>query len=218
MPRLRSAPLFLAPVVVIVSELVAPTLTEDGTRSLAAVEDHLTQLRLWVWLGLLAAALLVPAVMALLALAPGRGHRTAMAGASLAVVGVVGYAAHQALFLPLPTLLDGDRAAMADLYERQGQTGESGILIFLVFLVPLFLGLLLLGIAAYRAGAAPLWPAMVLGGAFVPGFLPMPVDAGLVSFALLLVGLWAYGVVVHRRSATGVAAEQDSHLGHSRVV
>ena len=97
------------------------------------------------------------------------GHRALPAGPrptarpwsvpSLSVIGIVGYAAHQALFLPLPTLLEGDRAEMAALYERQGQTAESGILIFLVFLIPLFLGLTLLGISAYRAGTAPLWPA-----------------------------------------------------------
>jgi hypothetical protein len=194
----RSFPLFLAPVVVIVSEVIAPSLTDDGRESLAAVAGDLTALRAWVWLGLLAAALLVPAVMAMLALAPDRGRRTAMVGAAAATVGVVGYAAHQALFMPLPTLLHGDRTEMAALYERQSQTGESGILIFLVFLVPLFLGLLLLGVAAYRAGRAPLWPALVLGAAFVPGFLPVPFDAGLVSFVLLLVGLWAYGVAVCR--------------------
>lgn len=201
----RSLPLFLAPVVVIVSEVLAPSLSEEGTTSLAVVGDHLTAMRAWVWLGLLAAVLLVPAVMAMLALAPDRGRRTAMVGASAATVGVVGYAAHQALFMPLPTLLHGDRAEMAALYERQGQTGESGILIFLVFLVPLFLGLLLLGVAAFRAGRAPLWPALVLGAAFVPGFLPVPFDAGLLSFGLLLVGLWAYGVVVNREAGASGA-------------
>ena len=92
-----------------------------------------------------------------------------MLGSSLAMIGVIGYAAHQALFLPMPTLLQGDRAEMAALYERQGQTAESGILIFLVFLVPLFLGLTLLGVSAYRGGV-PLWPALALALAFVPGF------------------------------------------------
>ena len=130
-----------------------------------------------------------------------------MVGASLATVGVVGYAAHQALFMPLPTLLRGDRIEMAALYERQGETGESGILIFLVFLVPLFLGLLLLGVAAYRAGRAPLWPALTLGAAFLPGFLPMPFDAGLLSFGLLLVGLWAYGVIVNSQPREAVHGE-----------
>jgi hypothetical protein len=143
-----------------------------------------------------AAAVLVPAVLALIHLAPGR--RLTMVGSVLAVVGVIGYAAHQALFLQLPTLLEGDRMRMAALYERQGESAEYGILIFLVFLIPLFLGLTLLGVSAYRSGAMPLWPAVALGLAFVPGFLPLPFDAGLVSFALLLVGLGAYGVLTLR--------------------
>ena len=40
----------------------------------------------------------------------------------------------------------------------------------------------------------------MLALAFVPGFLPLPFDAGLVSFGLLLVGLGAYGVLVLRMS------------------
>jgi hypothetical protein len=204
---MRSVPLFLAPVVIIVSEVIAPTLSEDGTASLARVGDQLPALRLWIWLGMLAAVLLIPAVMAVLSLAPARGHRLAMAGASLATIGAVGYAAHQAVFILLPTLLHGDRAEMAALYERQGESGDLGILVFFVFLVPLFLGLLLLGIAAHRAGRAPLWPALVLGAAFLPGFFPIPIDAGLVSFALLLVGLWAYGVVVNRQPSDTLAHE-----------
>jgi hypothetical protein len=198
MRRVLGSILILTPVLVIVSELVAPAVSEDGHESLAVVAGHLSGFRLWVWLGLAAAALMVPAVMALLGLAPARGRRLALVGAALGVVGAIGYAAHQAMFLLLPTLLQGDRDEMAALYERQGQYGEAGILIFLVFLLPLFVGLLLLGIAAYRAGAAPLWPAVVLGLAFVPGFLPIPFDAGLVSFTCLLVGLAAYGVPMLR--------------------
>jgi hypothetical protein len=37
------------------------------------------------------------------------------------VVGAVGYAVHQGLFVQSPTLLDGDRAELAALYERQGR-------------------------------------------------------------------------------------------------
>ena len=57
-----------------------------------------------------------------------------------------------------------------------------------------------LGVSAYCSGAVPLWPAIALALAFVPGFLPLPFDAGLVSFALLLIGLGAYGVLVMRMS------------------
>lgn len=192
MRRFLGSTLLLAPVLVVGSELVAPTLTEDGAASLALLAQHLVAFRLWVWGGLCAAAVLVSAVAALAHLAPGR-RLTAM-GACLSVLGVIGYAAHQALFLPMPTLLHGDRAEMAALYERQGKTAEAGILIFLVFLVPMFLGLTLLGVSAYRAGNAPAWPAIALGLAFVPGFLPLSFDSGVVSFVLLLVGLGGYGV------------------------
>src|SRR3954451_8690995 len=196
MRRLHAFCLFLAPVLVIGSELLAPTLSESGTKTLTTVESDLTGLRLWIWGGITAAALLVASAMALLRLAPRRGRTLGMVGASLTTVGALGYAGHQAMYLQLPAMLGGDRTEMARLYERGSQLPSVGILIFFVFLVPLFLGLLLLGIAARRAHNAPAWPAVVLGLAFLPGFLPIPFDAGLVSFALLLVGLWAYGVAV----------------------
>jgi hypothetical protein len=198
MRRILGSALVLAPILVIASEIAAPALDEQGAESLSLAGEHLVALRLWIWGGLLAAAVLVPAVAGLVHLS--RGSRLSLGGAALAVVGVVGYAAHQALFMQIPTLLQGDRAEMAALYERQGQTAESGVLIFLVFLVPLFLGLTLLGIAAYRARTAPLWPAVALGLAFVPGFLPIPFDAGVLSFGLLLAALTTYGVRVLRMS------------------
>lgn len=198
MRRILGSALVLAPTLVVASELLAPALTEHGTESLILVGEHLVAFRLWIWGGLLAAAVLVPALAGLVHLA--RGSRLSVWGAALAVVGVIGYAAHQALFMQLPTLLHGDPAEMAALYERQGQTAESGVLIFLVFLVPLFLGLTLLGVAAYRARTAPLWPAVALGLAFVPGFLPLPFDAGMISFGLLLAAMTTYGVLVLRMS------------------
>jgi hypothetical protein len=200
MRRLLALCLFAAPVLVIVSELLAPSLTESGTTSLATVEAHLAGLRLWIWLGMAAAGLVVASAMALLRLAPYRGRTLGVVGASLATVGALGYSAHQALFLQLPAMLHGNRAAMARLYERGSELPEVGILVFFVFLIPMFLGLLLLGIAARLDRRAPTWPAVVLGLAFLPGFFPIPFDAGLVSFALLLVGLWAYGTVVLRTS------------------
>ena len=73
MRRLLGTSLILAPVLVVATELVAPTLQEDGAASLAVIESELTAFRLWVWGGLAAAALLIPAVAALVA----RGARAA---------------------------------------------------------------------------------------------------------------------------------------------
>src|SRR3954468_21654513 len=102
MRRLHALCLFLAPVLVIVSELLAPQLSENGTTTLATIESHLTGLRLWIWLGIAAAGLVVAAAMAMLRLAPQRGRALGVVGASLVTVGALGYAAHQAMFLQLP--------------------------------------------------------------------------------------------------------------------
>lgn len=198
MRLLAGISLIAAPILVLVSELVSPAISEDGEESLALIAADRVQFRLWVWLGLLAAILLIPAILGLTHLLRERSLLLGRIGSGLAIVGAVGYAAHQALFMPLAALVEGDRQEMAALYERQSESGEFGILIFFVFLLPLFLGLLLLGIALYRANVAPAWPALAIALAFLPGFLPLPFDSGYASFALLLIGLAWYAWIVLR--------------------
>lgn len=199
--RRRTAGLCLlaAPAFVLASELASPNLSEHGRASLAVVATETGRLRLWVWLGMVAAVLLIPAVAGLVGLLRDRGVTLGHAGAALATIGAVGYAAHQALFLDLPTLVAGDRGQMAALYERQASYGEAGVLIFLVFLIPLFLGLILLTAALRRARVVPVWPAVAIAAGLLPALVPLPFDAGWVSFLGLLVGLGWCGVALLRR-------------------
>jgi hypothetical protein len=217
MRRLLGACLFIAPLLIVVSEVLSPPLSEDGTVTLNLLRTQVVRLQLWVWIGLLAAVLLLPAVLGLLSLAPRRGRGLAQAGAFLSSVGVVGYAAHQALFLTLPTLLTGDPTEMAALYERQSQYAGTGLLIFFVFLIPLFLGFLLLGVAAALAKTAPWWPAAALALAFIPGFLPLSFDAGYLSFGLLLLGLWTYGARLLKAEPTATRPSPIPAAGQSDI-
>jgi Domain of unknown function (DUF4386) len=191
--RAGGAALIGAPLLIIVSESASIDIGENGRTSLAEVAADSGHLRLWVWLGFAAALLLVPAVLTLVHLLRGRSSVLGHLGAALTVVGAIGYTAHQSIFLTLPTLLSGDRSEMAALYERQFAYAEVGIVTFFVFLLPLFLGFLLLGIALRRARSGPAWPAFALALALVPSFLPLPFDAAFASFALLLAGLGFYG-------------------------
>jgi hypothetical protein len=162
-----------------------------------------------VWLGFAAALLFIPAALTLVHLLRGRSPVLGHLGAVLTIIGSIGYTAHQAIFLTMPTLLVGDRAEMAALYERQGAYGEVGIVTFLLFLLPLFLGFLLSGIALRRARIGSAWPALALGLALVPSFLPLPFDAAFASFACLLVGLGYYGWHALSMSDTAWATESD---------
>jgi hypothetical protein len=191
--RAGGTALVAAPLLIIASELASVDIGENGAASLDVVAGNTGRLRLWVWLGFAAALLLVPAAMTLLHLLRGHSPVLGHLGAALTITGAVGYTAHQALFLTLPTQVSGDRLEMAALYERQFAYGEVGIVTFLLFLLPLFTGFLLLGIALRRARSGPAWPAFALALALAPSFLPLPIDAAFASFAFLLAGLGFYG-------------------------
>jgi hypothetical protein len=179
------------------SELLSPALSDDGAESLAAVAAQPGRLAAWIWLGIVAAILFIPAACGAAGRLRRRGAVVGGTGAALAVVGAVGYAVHQGLFLQLPGLLGGDPAEMAALYERQGESAAVAVVTFLLFLGPLLIGLLLLGIGLHRSGAAPLWTAIAIGLAILPSALPLPFDTGFVPFVLLIVGMggWAAAVL-----------------------
>lgn len=209
--------LIAAPLLIIVSETFSIDIGESGTASLAVVADNIGRLRLWVWLGFAAALLLIPAALTLVHLLRGRSATLGHLGAAFVVVGSFGYTAHQALFLTLPTMLTGDRGEMAALFERQESYAEVGIVIFLMFLLPLFIGFLLLGIALRRARTGPAWPAFALALALVPSFLPLPFDAAYASFAMLLAGLGFYGWHVLTMSDANWSASTERSVVSGRV-
>jgi hypothetical protein len=190
------------------SELASPALSDDGAESLAVVADQPGRLAAWIWLGIAAAVLFVPAVVGTAGLLQRRGRGVGGAGAALAVVGAVGYAVHQGLFLQLPALVDGDPAEMAAAYERQGESAAFAVVTFLLFLAPLLIGLLLLGVGLYRAGVAPVWPAFAIALAILPSAVPLPFDTGFLPFVLLIAGMtgWAASVVRTPSVRTSVPA------------
>lgn len=206
MRRLSAFSLIAAPVLLLVSESVSPDLGDDGRRSLAAVAAQPGRLAAWIWLGVAAAILLLPAAAGLAHLLGRPGRLVGSVGAALVVVGAVGYAVHQALFLQLPAMLGGDRAEMAALYERQAASATVAIVTFLVFLVPLLVGLLVLGVGLYRSRVAPLWPVAAIALAILPSAVPLPIDVGYASFVLLVAGMAGYARVVLRTSEEQWAA------------
>lgn len=197
MRRLTGGCLIAAPTLMLISEAISPALSGDGRASLVTVAVQPGRLTAWIWLGIAAAILFLPAVFGLALVLRRRGGALGSVGVGFAVVGSVGYAVHQALFLQLPSLLDGDPREMAALYERQGNSPAITVVTFLLFLAPLLLGLLLLGVGLHRSGVAPLWPAIAIALAILPSAVPLPVDVGFAPFVLLLAGMagWARAVV-----------------------
>jgi formate-dependent nitrite reductase membrane component NrfD len=197
MRRLPAACLVAAPLFLLASEAAAPALTDDGRDSVVAVATEPGALTAWIWLGIAAAVLLIPAIGGAALWLRGRGRVVGGVGAALALVGAVGYAVHQATFLYLPALVGGDTAEMAGVYERQGEHGTFALVTFGLFLGPLMIGLLLLGVGLSRSGVAPWWPVVAIVLAVLPSVVPLPFDTGPGAYVLLATGMagWAWSLL-----------------------
>jgi hypothetical protein len=197
--------LIAAPITLVASELLYVSGPDDPARGLAVIAAHQSSWRAANLLGLLAAALFIPAIVALASLpGRGRGRRWAVAGAVLGAVGIVGYAAHTGTFIVIGQMAkqSGDRDAMAGLFYSLEGNAAFGVVLGL-FLVGLYLGLVLLMVGAWRAGRVPLWSVLCVVTAVVLASVPI-VDGGeYVAEALVVVGLAAAGLkMLHGSTGT----------------
>lgn len=153
---------------------------------------HLGQLHLTFLLELLGALLFVGASTGVVGAVRRRGAGWANGAGVVAACGAVGMSliamAHVYLYaLVASGTADGDRVLAA-------RDSVAGWVVPFFFAAPL--AVVLLGIAAFRAGLVP-WPVLVVLGVFaVLEVVPTPVGelpallAGLVAFAWLAIALW----------------------------
>lgn len=172
---------------------------------------HLSQLRITFLTELVAAALFIGAVMTVVGAIRARGAGWANAAGVIGALGGVGLAlismAHVYLYaLVASGTADGDAVLAA-------RDSVAGAIVPLFFAAPV--AVLLVGVAAFRAGLVP-WPALVVVGVFVVlELVPTPFDelpalvAGLVLFGWLAISLWSGVARVQepaRRDSTTVQA------------
>ncbi|MBO3746168.1 hypothetical protein J5X84_08850 [Streptosporangiaceae bacterium NEAU-GS5] len=185
--------LVAAPVSLVASELLYVTTPDDPAQGLAIIQAHESAWLAANLLGLLAAALFVPAITLLAGLC---GRVLAVTGMTLSALGVVGYAAHTGMFMVIGQLArqESERAAVARLLPAlDGDPG--GAVVLLMFLGGLYLGLVLLMIGAYRTRRAPLWAMICLVVAVLLGVVPLGVDTiEYAAEALVIAGLGGAGI------------------------
>jgi hypothetical protein len=102
-----------------------------------------------------------------------------------------------------------DRAQMAQLLHATNMPA-SGAPVFLMFLIGVVLGLILLGIACWRKGVVPIWASLLISAAGILAFLGPGKAIGIVSFAVLTVGLGTLGMAVLRSSDESWDAPRES--------
>jgi len=127
-------------------------------------------------------------------------------GDTLAVLGAVGYACHQMLFVVMGEMarMEGRREAVIAVSELLDGSVLIGVIVMLMFLVSLSVGLILLTAGLYRAGIAPIWAPVCVFLSILPAFVPFDGDyPGYAAFALLSVGLGIVGVKILGMSDVG---------------
>jgi hypothetical protein len=188
--------LILAPVIVLAGMLATPWEDEATTASYHdALAAHPAQAEIAATLLHFGYVLLLPAALGLMHLARRSSPRLAHVGGALAVLGLA----------TLPGLLVTDfyDLALAEALPRAqsvaiseaSQAGWAGAVMGLSAIAPMFFGLILLAVAAYRAGVVGIWApfAMAIGwlSPFVSGTGLVPAVAGalLIGAVLLPIGV-----------------------------
>jgi hypothetical protein len=182
--------LLAAPIVVIVANLVRPTISDDAAKQVVAFTDHRPAMIVGIALSAIAVVLLTAGIVWLaLTLAP-HAPNLAIAGGVLGVLGSLIVLFVTGVGAAAPAIVHGLNPAQATstLQHIQSSPAVSG-------LEPLQLigdiGVALLGIAATKAGA-PRWAATAIaigalgeGAGFGTGMKALVI----VAFAVLFVGL-----------------------------
>jgi hypothetical protein len=202
-----AAALLAAPIVVIAGTLAQPTLSDDTARQVAALTVHRGPMIAGLTLRTTGLILLIAGTVWLaLTLAP-RAPRLAMAGGVLGVLGSLVVLFESGVGAAAPAIVDTLDRAQATAVLDHINTGAISALDPLSILGDI--GIALLGIAIFKAGA-PRWAAAAIvigalgeGAGFAAGTKALVI----ISFALLFAGLLQAVRTLVTRAAPRPAAE-----------
>ena len=181
-----------APVLLLVSELVAPRETSDlsAEQDLAFLLAHQSRFLASWTLGLVVAGLLATAYVLLVSRLRGRGSLVGRAAGVLGVAGAVGLAGHYAISL---AMLDLAQAGASASLVAGLEDATSAFVTVLPVIVGANLGVVLLAVAVVRAGWAPRWVVAAGVLALVGDFSPTSYNT--VLHAVLAIAVFAAAAV-----------------------
>jgi hypothetical protein len=190
----------LAPLVLLVGEIVHPEADTDEAAQLAIVADNLDQWYLAHLLMLVAIALAVPAILGLMHMLREREVAWGHMGGGLAILGLLAFTGIVMAdgFVQWQAAAEGDQAQMAALFDRLNET--AGVVIpFVVVAFGFMLGLACLAVGLYRARAVQSWMSAFLVIAavlFTIAFVAASTFLGIIGAAFFFVGLGSIGRMV----------------------
>ena len=201
--------LIAAPLVGFGAAIMYPRMTDDPNADLTIIASNPDRFLIANLLLLLMQVLLIPAFLGLIHLLRDRSAILGHIGGGLALLGTLGHTAFIGLGLTqLPLATYADRAVVLAVYEQVGRSPVF-VILMLAFLIPFFLGILLLSIGLWRARVVPSLVPAFLVLAIVMDFLGPRAIGFLIASLLFLAGLGWIGVTVLRMP--------DAEWEHRRV-
>ena len=196
--------LIIGPALMLVSQIFTSSYdAEAAAERFAAIAQNEAGYVLSLVLFLLGALFLLGGSIGLLHAFRGPGVTFGQLAAGLLVMGTtaaVGFYGLGAVEYQMATQPGADRGSLATFVDR---AEEGGILlpVFILFILGIVIGLILLGIAAWRRGLVPIWGELLI---VIAGVLAFVSDEGgvlsFISFVVLLAGLGWLGVNLLRMS------------------
>ena len=198
--RLVAAAMVLGAVTVVVGHLLNVPATLSTGSFLDQVEANRPGFLVGGLLQAAAAFLLIPAAVGISALVPSRGAAWATAGTALTGIGAAATGAGLVMITTMMAMLDGsDRGLAGRVFDLAGESSVGGLPFLLA--PAMLVGLLLLGIALWRAGTVPKGIAVLLViAAVLAGLAPGGGAAGAVGHLPLAVALTVLAVTLWRRT------------------
>lgn len=188
--------LIAGPLLMLIAQIAAPdTDNDDKAKELASIAAHKGAYAATALAFLLGSLCILGGAIGLIHLFRGRGVGLGQVAASLLVLGAcapVAFYTFSALEYEMATRAGLDRAQMAVLLHKADSMSLQ-LPIFVMFLAGIVVGLVLLGIAAWRRGVVPRWAAVMI---LIAGPLSFGSDGKaleIVSFVVLAVGLGSLG-------------------------
>ncbi|MFB7569711.1 hypothetical protein [Streptomyces sp. NPDC056165] len=149
--------------------------------TVTAYTGHLDQARVTQYLGVPFLVLLIPATFAVIWVSRRGAPRLTTAGALLALLGqLAGFPLNQGGdLLAYTTAKNGLDVTTVAALQKALEEDPLALTGGLLFIIGIVLGLLLLGLALWRSGAAPAWAGIALAlGGFTHPFMPGHIAAG----------------------------------------
>jgi hypothetical protein len=206
-----AACLVAAPTLEILEELISPLVSTSTRADIVAISQHQNQFVVSVLIGMAATLLFLPGLLGLAARTFERAPVASRLAAGLLCVGLPGFMAIRlGQAIELQGVRDGlPSTTTANLVDHLG-SNPLGIAVLVCFLGGTVVGLITLGVAAWRAGLPR--PAAVLVGAFgVVDNVTEGVVPGWLTHLVLLVGLaWISIALVRADRPQAATAWQGS--------